>query len=195
MLSEGKKRILFVNACVRKDSRTRRLAGHLLGLLGGNAEEARLEDAAFPVADEAFLSKRDGLIAEGRLDDPMFALARQFAEADTVVIAAPCWDHSFPAALKQYIEQISVVGLTFRYNEDNRPVGLCRGKRLYYVTTAGGEIFRPEFGFGYIDFLARSVFGFEETKQFCAENLDVWGADVEGILKRTTEEMDRTVSG
>ena len=48
MLSEGKKRILFVNACVRKDSRTRRLAEHLLGLLGGNAEEARLEDAAFP---------------------------------------------------------------------------------------------------------------------------------------------------
>ena len=188
-------RILFVNACVRRDSRTRRLAEHLLGLVGGDAEEARLEESAFPVADEAFLSKRDGLIAAGRFDDPMFALARRFAEADTVVIAAPCWDHSFPAAVKQYIEQISVVGLTFRYNEDNRPEGLCRGKRLYYVTTAGGEVFRPEFGFGYIDFLARSVFGFEETKQFCAENLDVWGADAEGILKRTMEEMDRTVSG
>jgi len=38
----------------------------------------------------------DALIAAGSFDDPMFALARQFAAADEVVIAAPLWDLSFP---------------------------------------------------------------------------------------------------
>ena len=34
----------------------------------------------------------------------MFDLAGQFAGADTIVIAAPFWDLSFPAALKQYMQ-------------------------------------------------------------------------------------------
>ena len=41
----------------------------------------------------------------------MFDLAKQFAEADEVIIAAPFWDLSFPAALKQYFEQINVLGI------------------------------------------------------------------------------------
>ena len=37
------KPILFVNACVRKESRTRQLAEKLLAKLGGDYEEVRLE--------------------------------------------------------------------------------------------------------------------------------------------------------
>ena len=183
--------VLFVNACVRKESRTKRLADYLLCRLGEPAEEVKLEDIRFPSDDEDFLRRRDELIASGRFDDPMFSLARQFAQADTVVIAAPFWDFSFPASLKQYVEQISVTGITFRYNERNMPEGLCKGKRLFYVTTAGGVIFSREYGYGYIDFLARSVFGIGKTKQFTAENLDTEGADVEAILKKAMESMDR----
>ena len=36
------KKILFINACVRKESRTKRLADHLLSLLDGEIEEVRL---------------------------------------------------------------------------------------------------------------------------------------------------------
>lgn len=104
--------ILYINACVRKESRTKQLADYLISKLNDQVEEIKLEDISFPVADEAFLQKRDELIGLGRFEDPIFALARQFAEADTIVIAAPCWDHSFPASLKQYIEQISVIGIT-----------------------------------------------------------------------------------
>ena len=181
--------ILFINACVRKESRTKQLADYLISGLNDRAEEVRLEDISFPVTDEAFLQKRDELIALGRFDDPMFALARQFAQADTVVIAAPCWDHSFPASLKQYIEQISVTGITFRYNEKGIPVGLCKGSRLYYVTTAGGVIFDKAYGYGYIDFLARSVFGIRKVECFTAENLDLDGADVDSIMNRAKESI------
>ena len=61
----------------------------------------------------------------------MFELARQFAAADQIVIAAPYWDLSFPAALKQYFEQINVLGITFAYTPEGVPKGLCRARKLY----------------------------------------------------------------
>ena len=128
------KPILFVNACVRKGSRTGRLAEQLLKKLGKAYEEVRLGEIAFPAVDEGFLNARDRLIAIGDVQNPMFGLARQFSEASTVVIAAPFWDLSFPAMLKQYLEQITVVGVTFKYSAEGVPVSLCRAGRLFYVT-------------------------------------------------------------
>ena len=93
--------ILVVNACPRGESRTWRLARKLLDALDRPFEELRLHEMAFPVVDEAYLARRDDLIQAGALDDAMFALARQFAGAEEIVIAAPYWDLSFPATLKQ----------------------------------------------------------------------------------------------
>ncbi len=109
--------ILFIDACVRSDSRTRRLAEALLTKLNEEAVHVCLEDIPFGVTDESYLKKRDDLISKGFFDDEMFDLARQFAGADTVVIAAPYWDLSFPARLKQYIEAVNVPGGTFLYTE------------------------------------------------------------------------------
>ena len=81
--------ILYVNACVRKDSRTKRLADRLLEKLNGTVEEVRLDTISFPTVDRDFLIHRDELIAAGDFDDPLFALARQFAAADVIVVAAP----------------------------------------------------------------------------------------------------------
>ena len=132
------KQILYVNACVRKESRTKRLADKLLSKLGEPYEELRLEKIAFPIVNEEYLNRRDQLISSGDFQSPMFDLARQFSEAETIVIAAPFWDLSFPSILKQYLEQINVVGITFKYSEEGVPVALCKAKRLFYVTTAGG---------------------------------------------------------
>ena len=102
--------ILYINACVRKESRTRKLAEKLLLKLDEPFEEICLENVAFPVVNEDFLSKRDRLISQGEYQDPLFELARQFSNAAAIVIAAPFWDLSFPASLKQYLEQINVTG-------------------------------------------------------------------------------------
>ena len=51
------------------------------------------------------LEKRERLISGQNKNDPMFYYARQFAEADEIVIAAPFWDLSFPGILKAYMEQ------------------------------------------------------------------------------------------
>ena len=67
-------------------------------------------------------------------------------------------------------------------NHSGMPKGLCRAKRLYYITTAGGPIFSDEFGFGYVKALANTFYGIEEVYQIKAEGLDVDGADVDKII-------------
>ena len=174
---------LFINACVRKGSRTLRLAKRLLEKTGRPYEEVRLVDIIFPTADEDFLNRRDALAGAGELGNPMFGLARQFAEADDIVIAAPYWDLSFPASLKQYFEQINVVGVTFRYTPEGVPVGMCRAESLTYVTTAGGEYVPDEFGYGYVKALAQGYYGIRETRLVMAKGLDIDGADAEAIMQ------------
>ncbi|MBR6431209.1 MAG: NAD(P)H-dependent oxidoreductase [Oscillospiraceae bacterium] len=179
--------ILFINACVRKASRTRQLAEQLLTRLQQPYAEIRLHEMTFPVVNEDFLAQRDRLIAAGEFQSPVFDLARQFAEAETVVIAAPYWDLSFPAALKQYLEQINVVGITFRYTQEGVPVGLCRAGRLFFVTTAGGNYVPEEFGFGYIRALARNYYGIVHIRLIQATGLDLEGADTDALVSAAAE--------
>ena len=174
--------VLLVNACVRGESRTRHLAEKLLEKIGGDRVEVRLEDVAFPKTDEAFLKKRDSMIATRQFGDDYFSLAKQFAAADIIVIAAPYWDLSFPAVLKQYIEHINVLGITFEYTPEGIPKGLCKAKKLYYVMTAGGTFVPEEYGFGYIKALAQSFYGIKEVELIKAVGLDIVGADVDAIM-------------
>ena len=187
--------ILYLNACVRAQSRTDRLARHLLSRLKSAGEETvqeiRLEELDFPGVDEDFINTREELISKGNFDHPMFEQAKLFACADSIVIGAPFWDLSFPAALKQYLEQTTVRQITFFYTETGIPQGLCKAKKLYYVTTAGGPVFSDEYGYGYVKALADGYYGIPETKLIKAEGLDMEGSDVEEILRQKEEEIDR----
>ena len=116
----------------------------------------------------------------------MFGLARQFSKAETIVIAAPYWDLSFPAMLKQYLELVNVVGVTFKYSEDGFPIGLCRADRLFYVLTAGGHYVPEEFGFGYVKALAQQYYGIPDVLKIEAVGFDIAGADV-GLIIKTAE--------
>lgn len=183
--------ILFVNACVRPQSRTKRLADYLLKKLKSNVKELVLEKENIVPLNKETLEHRTKLASNGIFDDPIFDLAKDFAAAEKIVIAAPHWDLSFPALLKCYIEQINVIGLTFTYNDDGKPYSLCKANELIYITTSGGTIFNEDFGFGYIKSLAHNFYDIKNVSCFKAENLDLIGADVENILQRTEKEIDR----
>ena len=119
----------------------------------------------------------------------LFDLARQFSEAEDIVIAAPYWDLSFPAMVKQYLEQITVVGITFKYSEEGVPIGLCRAKRLFYVTTAGGFFAPEEYGFGYVKALAQIYYGIQDVRKVEALGLDIYGADVDAIMTSAADQL------
>ncbi len=74
--------VLFINTCVRKESRTKDLADYLLSKRNEPYEEIYLNSVRFPIVDEDFLNWRDRMIAEGDFSDPRFDLAKQFAAAD-----------------------------------------------------------------------------------------------------------------
>ena len=182
--------ILFVNACVRPHSRTKRLAQSVLRKFSGTVKEVNLEQEHLLPLDGETLERRVKLVSTGVFDDSMFDLAKDFAAAEKIVIAAPYWDLSFPALLKCYIEAINVIGLTFAYNNAGQSYGLCKADRLIYVTTAGGPMFNEDAGFGYIKSLAQNFYGIQKVSYIKAENLDLIGADVESILRAAEKEIE-----
>lgn len=187
-------KILFISACVRNDSRTMRLVRHLLSKLEGTIEEVNLVTEKIPVIDDwNTLQNRYSLLKSGKTDVPELRLARQFASADTIVIAAPYWDLAFPAMVKIYMEHVTVTGLTFRYSEEGFPVGMCKARRMIYVMTSGGPV-DMNFGYDYLAALCRNFFGIRETMLFKAENLDIIGSDVEKIMASAFAEIDEVAN-
>lgn len=180
--------VLFVNGCVREESRTLELAKAVLSKATGDIQEICLyPDGPTGLTPES-LHQREELLKKKEYTDPLFRWARQFAQADEIVIAAPYWDLMFPAKVRAYLEEITVSGITFQYSADGIPQGLCKANRLIYVTTAGGPIIR-NFGFEYVEALARGFFGIEDVRLFKAEGLDVWGADVQSIMEQARREI------
>lgn len=178
--------ILYINCCVRSDSRTDRLARALLDKMGEYTELYLPNEDIQPLSKE-MLEKRTKLLEQQSYDDPMLRYARQFAEADKIVISAPFWDMSFPSLLKVYIENIYAVGIVTRFSAEGFPVGMCKADELIYVTTAGGR-YIPDFSFDYIRGLAENCFGIGKTRLVMAEMLDVEGADTEKII---TDAIDK----
>lgn len=188
-------KVLLIQACVRESSRTLRLARHLLARLDGAVTEVDLERAALRPLNGETLAQREALLHGGELDAPMLSHAHTFAAADEIVVAAPYWDLSFPAAIKTYLEHVTVLGVSFSYGADGVPVGLCRAKRLFYVTTAGGPILPPNHGFAYVRDLATTFYGIPECVLFSAECLDVAGSDVERRLRQAEARIDAYLAG
>lgn len=82
----------------------------------------------------------------------------EFIAADAVVIAAPMYNFSIPTQLKAWIDRIAVAGQTFRYTEAG-PEGLCGGKKVVIVSTAGGLHAGQATGVAHEDYL-KVLFGF-----------------------------------
>lgn len=185
------KKLLFINACVnRETSRSLKLAQGVIEAMQVEepfeVNEVVLEEEKIAPLTSKTLNARQKLAEEGKFDDEAFARARQFRDADRIVIAAPFWASSYPALLKAYIEDIDVVGILYRYGERG-PVGLCSADKLVYVTTRGGMLpDEADCGYQNIAVLARS-YGIEKTECVSAAGLDVIGANVDALLSEALE--------
>lgn len=183
--------ILFLNACVRPESRTYELAQHVISKLHGQTTPLHLYAEKIPPLDLTGMQQRDNAVRTGDLSAPILRYALQFAQADTIVIAAPYWDLLFPAVVRSYFEAITVTGVTFHYTPEGFPAGLCRAKQLIYVTTAGGPIGDYNFGYHYVKAMAQLYFGIPDVTCFSAEGLDIVGADVSTIMSQAKQAVDR----
>lgn len=181
--------ILFVNACMRGEaSRTLTLCREYLASRGDDVVEVNLAELGLVPFDAEKVAYRTQKQTAAEWDDPIFALSRQFAEAEDIVIGAPYWDLSFPAALKTYIEHVSVCELTFHYTEDARCEGICKARRITYITTCGGFVEGANFGYEYVCGIAK-MFGIPEVRFVAAEGLDIVGIDIEAQMNKARAQM------
>ena len=181
--------LLFINACVRGErSRTLKLASRFL-----ESYQKAHPDTVITQRDlcaqrlqpqyPEVLAERDELWAAGKLDQPMFEPAREFAAADKIVVAAPFWDLCFPAVLKIYLERISVTDVTFGYDEQGAMVGLCRASKLLYVVTRGGNYAGTDLEMGTPMLRALcAMYGIPELITLAAEGLDDVRQDKQALL-------------
>jgi FMN-dependent NADH-azoreductase len=86
------------------------------------------------------------------------ATLEEFIASDVVVIGAPVYNFTIPSQLKAWIDRIAVAGRTFRYTEAG-PEGLCKGKKVIIVSTAGGVHVGQPTSVGHEDLL-KVLFGF-----------------------------------
>lgn len=186
--------LLFINACMRGEalSRTHALCRHFLAEYAARHPQTQvscrdLTRADLPLLTGELAAQREGWPKE-QPNHPLLAPAREVAQADLILVGAPYWDLSFPAALKAYLEWASMLGITFRYTEEGQQVGLSRARALVYCTTGGGPVTGQNFGYDYIKALA-AMFGIPETYCVVAEGLDIWGNDVDAILAKAKEDL------
>ena len=186
------KRVLYIDACMRAESRTAELAATYIRQVFPedtcSVQKVRVADLDIAPLGGDDVATRDADLAAGRTDLPAYALAREFAAADEIVVAAPFWDSSFPSKLKVYIEHICVQSVTFGYGADGRPAKLCKADRLTYITTSGGPLRKTPAVKLYWEELC-GMFGIENLRFYCAAGLDANPAAAAGTLQSTLKAM------
>lgn len=164
-------KLIYIDATMREESRTRMIAEPLVGELAKRYEIERIEldGADFPAVGSRILHDRDSGIVPQEYAD----MARRIAAADRIVIAAPFWDMSFPSILKVFLENMSLFHITFD-SDDTHCYGLCRCEKVLYVTTRGMNIHTGdplEQATPYIKALS-CLWGLGELFVVAAENMD-----------------------
>ncbi|MDO5548857.1 MAG: NAD(P)H-dependent oxidoreductase [Eubacteriales bacterium] len=178
--------MLVIDCCIRgEESATRTYYEAYLETLPASTpvEIVKLAEEALTPLSAEDVRRRD----RGDFDDAFFRYARQFREADEILIAAPFWDLSFPSLLKVYLEQVCVTGLTFGY-EDGACVGYCKAKRLLYFSTCGGFVGENHLGFEYVKAVA-AMLGIHSCVPYVIEGMDIDPSRREQILQEKIAEL------
>lgn len=187
--------ILLVNSCIkgREESRTYELATFFInkyvhGRKDVNIKEIVVNELNIKPFTKEMIAERDDEVKEKKTDK-LIKLAKEFAQYDTIVIAAPYWDMMFPSALKIYYEHISVSGITFAYGQKGEEIGLCKAKKAVYITTSGGYIGNRNFGYEYTKSLFNFM-GINDIYFIKAEGLDIIGNDAEKAMIEAKKEAE-----
>ena len=95
------KKLLYIDACIRDEqSRTKRIATPIIEALKQRYDVQTLviNELDLSIVRKELVAKR----TSGDVDVQVMAWAESVRDADRIVIAAPFWDMSFPAALKNF---------------------------------------------------------------------------------------------
>ena len=127
-------KLLYIDSCIRDEvSRTKKIATPIINKLKEryDVETLVINELNLTIVKKDLVNKR----TNGIIDPEVLSWANKVSKADRIVIAAPFWDMSIPAALKSFIELCSIINVTFA-SDDKTCFGICNCKKLLYITTA-----------------------------------------------------------
>ena len=101
----------------------------------GRTPHPELNEAALQALFTPAEQRTPEQAARVALDD---ALIAELQVADVVVLGVPMYNFGVPAPLKNWIDAIARVKVTFTYTATG-PVGLLTGKKVYIALTRGGK--------------------------------------------------------
>ena len=151
-----------------------------------------------PVLDEAALhalftpvdARTPAQAERAALDD---ALIAEIQSADAVVLGVPMYNFGVPAQLKNWIDAIARVKVTFAYT-DKGPQGLLTGKKVYVALTRGGQ-YRNTPADTQVPYLKTvlSFLGMTDVEFFYAEGLNMGPDAAEKGLAFARAQIDEAV--
>jgi len=161
-------KLLIINACSNKNSKTLKLTKDIIKLFDNDYAIDIINTYALPFSfiNDEIIEKRNN----GKYDESAYKYANMIKNADRIIIAAPLWDMSFPASLKVFIENIMIPNVLFRY-EDDKAIGLSNAKKLLYITTIGGKV-NINYGFEEIKGIA-NLWGINDVNSISIDLVDV----------------------
>lgn len=131
-------KLLYIDACIRDDeSRTKKIAEPIIAALKEkyDVETIVLNELDLTIVQKELIKKRNN----GDIDSTVMSWAETVRDANRIVISAPFWDMSIPAALKNFIELCSIFDVTFKSN-DKTCYGNCKADKMLLITTRGMDI-------------------------------------------------------
>ena len=166
------KKLLYIDACIRNsESRTKKIAAPIVEALKGiyDVQTLVLNELQLEVVQEDLIRRR----IKGEIDFTVMSWAEMVRDADRIVIAAPFWDMSIPAALKVFIELCSIFDVTFK-SDDKTCYGNCKAEKMLFITTRGMDIATGdelEQATSYLTALSR-LWGIGPLQVVAAQNMD-----------------------
>jgi FMN-dependent NADH-azoreductase len=125
------------------------------------------------------------------------AMIAELMSADVIVIGAPMYNFSVSSSLKAWIDYIARAGVTFSYNE-NGPVGLAVGKKVYVFTARGGVYSKgPASAMDFHETYLRAVLGFiglTDVTFIHSEGLAMGDAAVESALAGSRSAIEQLMA-
>ena len=131
-------KLLYIDSCIRGElSRTKRIATPIIEKLKERYEVETIVINDLDLKPVQFDENRRR--AGGIVSEEAVSWANKIKNADRIVISAPFWDMSIPAALKTFFELCSLFGVTFD-SDDKTCFGLCKAENVMFITTRGMKI-------------------------------------------------------
>ncbi len=186
-------KVLVVTSSPRSESVSTYLAAEFANMLKtDDIEFLDVSQIYFPIYDEALLQKFEDPNSPPTEESEFYDdIMKQFIEADRLVFACPNWNLICPPSIVSYMLCACRTGVTFKYSDDGKVVGLLEGKKALIILSCGGKYVENKTFFG-ISWLrgALALNGITDVSEVVADLIEARRDEQDLIKQEAIEKLE-----